>query len=467
MPRSQNPVHSAYYIGLLTNLYDWAIEGTLYSKPADKNLVEWFTVQIEKSRHLGEVPPPQGAKKAFTTMRSKPAACNFDKRTLDRLCRVLACSLSVSHFSDFSSFVKWAGEVPQGISDESELLKIARTKVERYYQLYTLQNESPRDIVGHGNSLLFSIRQQEEFMFFSDGQLEPWQQANAIQELFYLIKTYPEQFLTAYFLSAFNSIFVYDCSKVMTLSLTKKLYQGAAMMVDYLKSQEAVDEDISRVMLHLVLNVMKAAWAGGEVAITKEFNEELGRLIDKNKLENTLDSTELFRYEAEYYAYRCCFEPSAIDDYVRFTRAVICPDIERKKYIFKALKCTACVALRRDDYESASRVLNQIRQECDVLFEQNRLAKPLKAFYHYLSGRTFYCKGAEFFGEAVAELTMALDIWKSLRLDTRMIEGMHAYSLLMAIEQQQKGEKKDGKKEIPKSLVKVNACSVSLKQIEE
>ena len=109
--------------------------------------------------------------------------------------------------------------------------------------------------------------------------------------------------------------------------------------------------------------------------------------------------------------------------------------------------------------------MNQIRQECDVLFEKNRLSKPLKAFYHYLSGRTFYCKGVDFFEEATAELTMALAIWKSLDLDTKMIEGMHAHSLLMEIEQTQKGEKKEGKREIPKSLVKINACSVSLEQI--
>lgn len=472
MSRRKNPVHSAYYIGLLSKFFDLAIEGNPYSKPTDKALLSWFKKEISNSDNTGAT--PEGAKKSYSKMRNCPWGCRFDVATLNELCKILAPSLPNTTFRDYQGFVKWAGNIPQG--DDNELVKKAHFKVEEFYQQIEKQKNYPKNILGHALSLTFNILKIEEYFSLgeipaNDSAQQSALQKESIRELFELINTYPDQLVTESFLKVFNTVFVYDYSNVLSLRLTKKLWNGATQMAQYLKSIEQPSNEILRAMMELVANVMKAAWAAGEVEIARSFNTELAHLIEQNKKRNTLEPTQFFPYQEAFYSYKCCFEPSTIDEYNRFSQEIICPVVEQKMYVFKALKCTTCVALRQKNYQEAAKVLTQIRQECSIVFEENRLSKSLLAFYHYLQGYTFYYQGSNYYTEAEQQLTIALNEWEKLKLSA-IVEAGYAYSLLGEI-QMQKGDTKKAEKfkqqaaKVFLNAIKTHACSVNQEQIKE
>ncbi len=441
MPRTKNELHSPYYMGAMAKYCDLAIGGHPSARPSGEEQASWFAKHLRKQGNTQadpDVPGVESLKKVYCKMRRSPWKCRFDESTLNKVCGMVGKDVDFADFSTYEGFKKWMGEPPQG--DENWLAKIAGERIQQRFEETEKQKLLIRNAENLARSLTFDIEKIEQYFAVSDLAVQEAikhekLQKKQLEELEKLADFAIPEIATESFLKAFNTVFVYDCNKILTVSLTSKLWAVAWKVDQYLKGVARHSDEMLKHMLDLKCNLMKGAWATGKTAITQQLNDELWELIEENVRRNTLETTPLFPYYFSYYAYSCCIDPQKTLEFYRFARQVMCPPKEQQTYIWKSLKCTACVKMRQGNFEEAEITLARMRSECALIFDDPSSPKPLLAYYYYLLGSTHYQQGRQRHTSAALYLHQALDYWSKTELD-KSVEAGHTYFLLSEMERE-------------------------------
>lgn len=441
MPRTKNELHSPYYMGAMAKYCDLAIGGHPSARPSGEEQSAWFAKHLRKKGEMmadSEVPGVESLKKVYCKMRRSPWNCSFDESTLNKVCGMIGKDVDFADFSTYEGFKKWMGEPPKG--DENWLAIIARERIQQLFEETEKQKLLLRNAENTARSLTFDIEKIEQYfavnnLSLAEANKHAKLQRKQLEELEKLADFAIQEIATVSFVKSFNTVFVYDCNKILTVSLTSKLWPVAWKIDQYLTGVAKHSTEMLRHMLDLKCNLMKAAWATGKTEITKQLNNELLELIDENKQRNTLEMTPLFPYYFSYYSYSCCINPEKTAEFCRFASQVQCPPKEQQTYIWKSLKCTACVNMRQGNYEEAENTLARMRSECNQVFDDHASPKPMLAYYYYLLGSTHYYQGRQFYTKALQNLRQALDHWSKTELDIS-VEAGHAYFLLSEIERE-------------------------------
>lgn len=474
MPRKKNPKQSPYYMAILGGLLVEATRSRPDAMPMQKEKEVWFANQLQPGWKglVEEVPNVGSMIKVSRKILNNPADCSFDISIFNRLCKMLGDYLNFADFYDFESFKRWAGLIPEKLSD-GVLAEKGAIRVKQVQLQFKIQEENKRNAAGRALSLLYAIQEKETYLSvgeFSLGEVEERfiVQKNEIEQLEILLGSYPDRVISESFLRYFNASFFYSPHLLRNAVLIPKLWQSAWLMDSYLEKQHHCTDEMLRLRLDLKNNLMKIAWATGKTEETRRLNSELLGLIKESEYRNPNMTTPIFPYFFDYYGYGCCFDAQRFVEFNDFTHRVDCPPREKQAHIWRSLKCMACTKLRCGQYEEVQNALSQMRQECGIVFEDAVNAQNMLGHYHYLMGGSFYHQAK--YEDATRNLQLALSFWKQATNDDT-VEAGYAFYLLGEIERNaghhiQYLDLSKKAKEIFANNVKSNACSFDYQQIK-
>ncbi|MFN4144385.1 MAG: tetratricopeptide repeat protein [Runella sp.] len=496
MPRTQIEKQSPYHIGGLSELLGIAIGGKPDTTPSIKDQEKWFLEQISLLNSDFETATfPSTPRKATTTlpkknttneagvssfirqysdMRNSPWNCRFQNSTLDRFCRLVGSTLSWASVSKFENLKEWMGYIP-ALSDEMQLAEEGRKVVQKAFEEFKLQEQLGNSPELIARSLLLHIDSLEHLLL--DESSNSWEkkrqktiQQQHLDQLERLVRQKPADTLTTAFIKYFNASFTYDSNQLSTIGLTRKLLPTALQINQYLNTR-TLEEEMLKLALDLKLNAMKAAWATNQAEVTASLNAEVWEAIQANLQHHTYETTQLYPYFFDYYAYSSCIDDQKLQEFYAFAQEAECPPRDRELHIFRALKCTACVKMRNKNYTEAGEVLAQLRSECQTVFASHGSFKALMAAYYYLRGTALYHQGNSYYVRAEADLFRALDNWNKSGL-SKSIEAGYSYFLLGEI-RSQAGEHLEAERffvlaaNIFAQSTKTNSCSFGYDQIKQ
>jgi hypothetical protein len=391
MPRTKNKIHSPYYMGAMAKYCDLAIGGHPSARPTGEEQAAWFAKHLRKKGEQGadwEVPGVESLKKVYCKMRRSPWSCSFDESTLNKVCGMIGKDVDFADFKTYEDFKKWMGEPPNG--DENWLAIIARERIQQLFEETEKQKLLIRNAENTARSLTFDIEKIEQY--FAVGNLSAVEankyakfQKKQLEQLEKLADFAIQEIATESFVKAFNTVFVYDSNKILTVTLTAKLWNFAWKIDQYLKGLVKPSPEMLRYMLDLKCNLMKTAGAMDKNEMAQQLNREFLELIEENAPRHTFDLSPLI----SYHLGNCIINPH-----------------------FYHLNPEYCSST-----------------------DESTSQKSLSPFYYYLLGIIQYYRGRQFYTAAVQNLHHALKHWSKTELN-KSVEAGHAYYLLSKIQQE-------------------------------
>lgn len=383
MPRTKNKKHSPFYMGAMAKYCDLAIGGHPSARPSGEEQTAWFAKHLRRKGEAmadTEVSGVESMKKVYCKMRRSPWNCSFDESTLNKVCGMIGNDVDFADFKTYADFKKWMGEPPKG--DDNWLATIARERIQQLFEETQKQKMLIRNVDLMALSLTFDIEKIEHY--FLVGNLSAAEtnkhaktQKKHLEELTKLTEFAMQEIAAESFLKVFNTVFVYDGSKLSIDTLTSKLWDIAWKIDRYLQETAKSGTNLIRHRLDLKCNLIKTAEAMGKNEIAQLLNRELFELIAENAPKNTFEVSPLISHHLS----NCFINPH---------------------------------------------VSTPI---CDELIPQ----KLLPALYYYLLGVIRYYQGRSFYPEAVHNLHRALEHRAQTEFNKSM-EAAHAYYLLSRIQ---------------------------------
>jgi hypothetical protein len=389
MPRTKNKKHSPYYMGAMAKYCDLAIGGHPSARPSGEEQTAWFAKHLRKKGEIQadiEVSGVESLKKVYCKMRRSPWNCSFDESTLNKVCGMIGRDVEFADFSTYEDFKKWMGEPPKG--DENWLATIARERIQQLFEETQKQKMLIRNADLMALSLTFDIEKIEHY--FLVGNLSAAEtnkhvktQKKHLEELTKLTEFAMQEIATESFLKVFNTVFVYDGSKLTTDTLTSKLWDIAWKIDRYLQETAKPGTGLLRHRLDLKRNLTKTAAAMGQAEIAQQVNRELFELIAENTPKNTFEAPHLISHHLS----NCFINPQ----------------------------------------------LYHLPLEDTPVLEELASLKPQPPFYYYLLGVIRYYRGPSFYPEAVQNLHRALQHLTQTEC-SKSLEAAHAECLLSRIQ---------------------------------
>lgn len=389
MPRTKNKKHSPFYMGAMAKYCDLAIGGHPSARPSGEEQTAWFAKHLRRKGEAmadSEVSGVESMKKVYCKMRRSPWNCSFDDSTLDKVCGMIGRDVEFADFSTYHDFKKWMGEPPKG--DDNWLATIARERIQQLFEETQKQKMLIRNADLAALSLTFDIEKTEHY--FLVGNLSAAEtnkhaktQKKHLEELTKLTEFAMQEIATESFLKVFNTVFVYDGSKLSSDTLLSKLWDVAWKIDRHLQETAKPGTNLLRYRLNLKCNLTKTAEAMGRTEIAQQLNRELLEIIDENTPRNTFEVSPLISYHLS----NCFINPHLYD-------------------------------LTPEDIPVLDELISP---------------KPLPPFYHYLLGIIQYYRGRPFYPAAAQNLQRALEHRSHTEFNKSM-EAAHAYCLLSRIQ---------------------------------